>query len=250
MLKFDWNNNGKKDIFDQYMDMKVMSDISHDDTDDFDLEHEKDIDILDIDYLDDEEDKYSWRENYIFDYELDPEDYETEEEYVEALELERSNKNVSELSITKESLVKNQKNINVNNSKIYKFCKVKLDSINKQYDYLCGELEINVNDSVLVPFGKQNDNLEGIVVAVGKCLECAFSTSIDNMKCVLKVLNKVDNTLSITTEKPNDNIVYEDDYIKITLIKWEYHEYLLARRGGKFLFENKYEMVRLILLKQ
>ena len=242
MPKFDWNNNGKKDVFDQYIDMKVMSDESSDDIDDFDLVDE-DIDILDIDDLNDDEEKYTWRENYLFDYEIDPENYETEEEYLEALEIERSNKKVSELSITKESLVKNQTNTNINNSKIYKFCKVKLDSINKQYDYLCGDLEINVNDSVLIPFGKQNEHIKGTVVAVGKCLECAFNTSVNNMKCVLKVLNKADNSLSIINENVNNNIVYEDDYIKITLIKWEYHEYLFAGRGrgGKFLFENKYD---------
>ena len=243
MPEFDWNNNGKKDVFDQYMDMKVMSDESSDDTDDFDLDDE-DIDILDIDDLDDDEEKYTWRENYLFDYEIDPEDYETEEEYLEALEMERSNKKVSELSITKESSVKNQINTNMNNSKIYKFCKVKLDSIHKQYDYLCGDLEINVNDSVLIPFGKQNEHIKGTIVAVGKCLECAFNTSVDNMKCVLKVLNKVNNTLSIPAEKPTDNIVYEDDYIKISWIKWQRINYLLLggnALAGTFLFENKYD---------
>ena len=130
MPKFDWNNNGKKDIFDQYMDMKVMSNESYDvDTDDFDLDDKEDI--YDLEH---EENKYSWRESYIFDFELDPEDYETEEEYLEALELERSSKNVSELSIIKNSLAKNRTNTNINNSKIYKYCKVMLDSFNKQFE--------------------------------------------------------------------------------------------------------------------
>ena len=220
MPKFDWNNNGKKDVFDQYMDMKVMSDESSDDTDDFDLDDE-DVDILDIDDLDDDEEKYTWRENYLFDYEIDPEDYETEEEYLEALEMERSNKN---------------------DSKIYKYCKVQLDSINKQYDYLCGDLDINVNDSVLIPFGTKNEHIKGTVVAVGNCLECALNTSVDNMKCVLKVLNNSDNAMTVTTKKTNENVVYEDDYIKVSFIKWEYHDYLAGRaRAGTFLFENKYD---------
>ena len=240
MPKFDWNNNEKKDIFDQYIEMKVMSDKSYDDVDDFELETETDIDNLDC------EDECSWREKYIDDYDLDLEDYETEEDYLEALELERLNTNVLELNFTTNPTEKKQINTNVINSKIYKYCKVMLEPLKKQYDYLCGDLDINVNDRVLVPFGNNNKQFVGTIVAVGKCLSSALPCDISNMKSVIKLLNDneaVDNSLLTQKDYINDNLVYEDDFIKISIIKWRYNNYLVGGRArtGTFLFENKYD---------
>lgn len=64
MPKFDWNGNGKKDNFDRFMDMKIMSDLSKntddniddediiddfDDSDDLFEEESEDIENDDID---------------------------------------------------------------------------------------------------------------------------------------------------------------------------------------------------------
>ena len=95
----DWNKNKKKDIFDLFIDMKIMSDMSENsDIDDeyswrekyaFDYENDTDPDDYETEeeYLEAlEKEKYSWREDYDYDNKVDPEDYETEEEYLEALE--------------------------------------------------------------------------------------------------------------------------------------------------------------------
>ena len=96
MSGFDWNGNGSRDAFDSFMDMKIMSDTSSDNDDEIsdygdDAAHDflnDNSNYIESTFSCDENDNYSWRENYDYDFEhnIDPEDYETEEEYLEALE--------------------------------------------------------------------------------------------------------------------------------------------------------------------
>lgn len=90
--------SGMKDAFDNYMDMILSSGVNEssesiDDLSDFDDIDEhiaiyRNIFTSKEDSLDVEEEQYSWRENYDYDFDhnIDPDDYETEEEYLEALE--------------------------------------------------------------------------------------------------------------------------------------------------------------------
>ena len=241
MSGYDWNKNGKKDNFDRYMDMKVISSVSEgEDSDNFDID--EDVEDLDIYAVDIEDEEYSWRENYEYDFytDVNPEDYETEEEYLEALEQVRINKNINENNLVETISNKNQ-------TKVYSYCKIMFDILNEKYDYLYDGLNLNINDRVIVPFGKNNKQVVGTVIAVGSCLSSALPCDISCMKKVLKLLNDDANNviLSPTKEEFSDNnIVYEDDYIKISLVRWQRINYLLLggeALTGTFVFENKYD---------
>ena len=79
---FDFNGDGKEDLGEQWLGYKVLEDITKE-------EKEKDIDILDGGLFDsDDTSDHSWRLTCEDGFEsgLDPEDFETEAEYEEALE--------------------------------------------------------------------------------------------------------------------------------------------------------------------
>ena len=54
------------------------------------------------------------------------------------------------------------------------------------YYYLTGELELNVGDEVIVPFGQDNKEMIGIVVSVGKCYASAFPFDASKIKTVIR----------------------------------------------------------------
>lgn len=265
---------GMKDAFNSYMDMILSSgdkesSESIDDLSDFDdIDAGDDLDICRSifaakeDSLEsDEAEKYSWRENYDydFDYNIDPEDYETEEEYLDALEEAHLDVDKSEC-IAKQDLsgtisTEKQRKTNTDLSMIYDYCKVSVDRSNIQYDFLPGELELSISDRVLVPLGSDNKYAIGTVVAVGKCLSSVFPCDIKEMKTVVRLLDKHDNfqeqTTALKKDAKNDNLVYEDSYIKITFVKWAHQNYLVGghARTATFIFENKYDKRFCIYLK-
>lgn len=81
---FDFNDDGNIDILEEAVGLKIIEDIEKKCSGDY----EDDIDFDDDDYDDDDsDDKYEWRLYCVdgFEYGIDPEDYDTEEEYEEAL---------------------------------------------------------------------------------------------------------------------------------------------------------------------
>ena len=312
MPGFDWNGNGKRDALDSFMDMKIMSDASSDSDNGF-SDYDDDV-INDFPndssgsigstFMCDENDDYSWRENYDYDFEhnIAPEDYETEEEYLEALEeakidstsvlnqpqtIINSPYKVGEtilhnsfgvgvvaavksvgnefiLDINFQSLgrkqiftglaklstnpdeIKKAKCVNkvIDNSQVYDFCKVLIEGTNEPYYYLFNNMQVNINDYVEVPFGKSNSISNGIVVAVGNCLEKALPCRLENMKYVFKVINSAPCNIAHSSTKPSNqdaNVFFEDENIRVTFVKWERNCYLVGgyAKAGTFIFENK-----------
>ncbi len=82
---FDFNGDGKEDLGEQWIAHKIFEDCMKDEND------SDDSFLDDSDYSFDSEDKYAWRntceDGYM--YNVYPEDYDTEEEYMEALEEEK-----------------------------------------------------------------------------------------------------------------------------------------------------------------
>lgn len=84
---FDFNRDGKEDLGERWIAHKIfeecMKDEDEDDNDDSFFD--------DSDYSFDSEDKYSWRDTCVdgIEYNVYPEDYETEEEYIKALDEEK-----------------------------------------------------------------------------------------------------------------------------------------------------------------
>lgn len=252
--------SGIKNHFDNYIDMILSSGENNGDDssltfDDFDdMEDEKlnvcrEIFSAEYDSETDDTSNHSWRDEYEsdLDCDIDPSDYDTEEEYLEALDEANSNENISTVSSSMHSIrIDKQSNTNHDRVKIYNYCKVLIESSNKQSLYLSGKIDLDVGDQVVVPNGSDNADIVGTVIAVGKCFGYAFPCDINEIKPVIKLLSKSDiaNKSTGTSKKDfsRDNIIYEDDYIKVSFIKWEYHDYLAGRaRAGTFLFENKYD---------
>lgn len=307
--------SGMKDAFDNYMDMILSSGVNEtsesiDDLSDFadvdqDLDSYRNIFTSKESFSGvDEEEQYSWREDYDYDFDhnIDPDDYETEEEYLEALEeaqiistsvLPQTSTKISSpykvgqtvlhdsfgignivvvkpigqeflLDINFESvgikqiftryakLTSNPNEIerakqhhkdtaNGKDTQVYNYCKVYIEGVNDQYYYLVDDLELSVNDCVEVPFGKENTLSKAIVVAVGKCLSCIFPCDINDMKSVIRLLNKHDMTSLSKKCSNNDDLVYEDNCIKISFVKWERNCYLVGgyAKAATFIFENK-----------
>ena len=312
MAGFDWNGNGSRDAFDSFMDMKIMSDTSFDNDDEIsdygnDAAHDyfnDNSNYIESTFSCDENDNYSWRENYDYDFEhnIDPEDYETEEEYLEALEeaeidstsvlnrpqtiinspysvgqtivhesfgvgvitaikpvgnefiLDIDFQNLGRKQIftglakllTNPDEIEKAKRVNktADNPQVYDFCKVLIEGTNEPYYYLFNNMQLNINDSVEVPFGKNNNISKGIVVAVGNCLAKALPCDLENMKYVIRVINSAlcniaDN--STTDSNQDSNVFFEDENIRVTFVKWERNCYLVGgyAKAGTFIFENK-----------
>ncbi len=313
--------NGNNGFFDDYMDMVLSSggataaDESFNDftdSDEFDVELNEEFGINRNEYSSQEEyleavekAKYSWRENYEFDFEnnIDPDDYETEEEYLEALEEVTENipfkvcaqktnatksyvvgqtvlhktfgvgkivtatpvgkdfyleidfekigikkilssfanlsTNTTEIEAARQNVIRFN---NLTEEKTYRFCKVLVDDVEKPCYYLLDKVNVNIKDYVKVSYGDNNDILKGVVVSVGECLECALPCDIQEMKYVLDIIttnNDIHQEQNSETEE--SNTFFEDENLRMSLVKWERISYLVGGYSmtGTFIVENK-----------
>ncbi len=123
--------------------------------------------------------KYGWRQ-YIPTYKhkfADPSNYETVQEFNAAYQV----------AADKEYNNPTFKDHDSDDKNIYKFCKVELEEYpNNKYYYFPGTLALNIGDRVIVPFGRDNEEIYGIVVSVGECYGSVFPCAIENIKYVKK----------------------------------------------------------------
>lgn len=162
---------------------------------------------------------FSWRNKYK-DAPINPSTYATEEEYLDAVETkkfgwrkycsnrfgilatdfetrEEYNAAVSAAYEDERKRKIAEREADPTNMTIYKFCKVCVDYPNKPfYYYFPGNIQLEVGDKVIVPFGQTNKATEGIVMAVGECYGCALPCKIEHIKFIECKLN----------DNPNDDI--------------------------------------------
>ena len=128
------------------------------------------------------EKKYGWRRNCWNKFGIDPEAFETRDEYDIAIraEYERERKALEE-----------ERAPDPRDTRIYRFCKVSINYPDKPYYYyLTGEAELGVGDRVVVPFGIENEMKEAVVTSVGKCFGSAFPCRIEKVKTVAAKLRR------------------------------------------------------------
>lgn len=128
------------------------------------------------------EKKYGWRRNCWNKFGIDPEAFETRDEYDIAIraEYERERKALEE-----------ERAPDPRDTRIYRFCKVSINYPDKPYYYyLTGEAELEVGDRVVVPFGIENEMKEAVVTSVGKCFGSAFPCRIEKVKTVAAKLRR------------------------------------------------------------
>ena len=121
----------------------------------------------------------SWRKNAKNSVGIRPEDYRYKCEYDYA---------VSEAYKERDAQKKALKLERLSDDKVYAYCKVAINYPNKPYlYYFYKEMELKVGDFVIVPYGCENTETLGVVVALGKCLGMALPCSPDKIKHVKKV---------------------------------------------------------------
>ena len=126
------------------------------------------------------EDKYAWRKTVSPSKSslVNPLDYETVEEYDKAVRAAYYKIEEEKIQLRRNGYVKDN---------IFSFCRVDtMSSSNGVYYYSTGNLELNVGDEVVVPFGEENKETTGIVVSVGKCYGSAFPFEPTKIKTVIK----------------------------------------------------------------
>lgn len=122
--------------------------------------------------------KYRWRDFCSIRYGIDPKDYETRVEYDTAI---------------REAYAKEQEKraleraADPTNTTLYSFCKVGIKSTEKPfYYYFTGKLTLKVGDHVIVPFGRDNILTEAIVVSIGECFGSALPCKVELIKTVVR----------------------------------------------------------------
>ena len=215
MPGFDWNGNGKRDALDSFMDMKIMSDASSDSDNGF-SDYDDDV-INDFPndssgsigstFMCDENDDYSWRENYDYDFEhnIAPEDYETEEEYLEALE-----------------------EAEIDSASVLRYSHASINSLYKVGQTILHD-SFGIGDIVAVN-----------IVGNELLLDINFQ-NIGIKKIFTRYARLTTNPIEIEKVKQKNNVFFEDENIRISFVKWERNCYLVGgyARAGTFIFENK-----------
>ena len=129
-----------------------------------------------------EKNKYIWRQHCVRRYDLDPENYETRDEYEAAVSLARLQERYEKEKVLYQS---------PDSTKLCQFCIVSIDFPRKPYYYYFpGNETVAVGDKVLVPFGANNEEKIGVVVYVGECYAASLPCPIDKMKTVIRKLKE------------------------------------------------------------
>ena len=86
----DWNRNGRMDAVDHFIIHEmIMNGVGTGNSFGSVASGRRNKREVDHDHYSDGRDDYAWREDYDGEYDVDPEDYETDEEYLEALDEEK-----------------------------------------------------------------------------------------------------------------------------------------------------------------
>ena len=86
----DWNRNGRMDAVDHFIIHEmILNGVAADKSFGSVASGRRNKREVDYDHYFDSRDDYEWREDYDGEYDVDLEDYETEEEYLEALDEEK-----------------------------------------------------------------------------------------------------------------------------------------------------------------
>ncbi len=124
--------------------------------------------------------KYSWRKYSSNRFGIDPNDYETREDY---------NAAVNQAYSEERAARQRDYDADKTNTTLYSFCKVATDFPNRPFlYYLTGKIKLKTGDKVLVPLGNNNEKTEGIVVAVGECFGASFPCPVSKLKTVLCIV--------------------------------------------------------------
>jgi len=127
--------------------------------------------------------KYGWRKYCSNRFGIDPANFETRNEYDAAINAEYAKEREARTKARDADPI---------NMDVYHFCKVR---VSEYYDapyyyYFTGDLQLDVGDYVMVPFGRDNSPTKARVMSVGNCYGCAFPCHVSKIKTVEKKLER------------------------------------------------------------
>ncbi|MGN1123502.1 MAG: hypothetical protein ACI4RR_04100, partial [Eubacterium sp.] len=137
--------------------------------------------------------KYEWREWYEDEdlYGLDLNAFETQDEFEQALQsriLESTQKERDRKLKEKEqgSEEKRKSEDIANDKSIYTYCGVMLSYSSQPYCFLTEDETIQIGDTVIVPVGEKPNELKGTVVSVGKYTRIAVPYPLEKTKKIIR----------------------------------------------------------------
>ena len=137
-----------------------------------------------------EERKHSWRKYCNNRFGISPLDFETRVEYDQAIREAYQKEREEKIA---------ERRADPNNMRLFKFCKVATDYPEKPfYYYFYGDLDVQVGDKVVVPFGHNNKETDGVVMALGECFGCAFPCRVSEIKTVLRKIKRDNNQSKVS----------------------------------------------------
>ena len=145
------------------------------------------------DYLDAlNEAKYEWRQWYPSadenEYGLDVNDFETEDEFRAAMDA----KEQEELEAQRQAAMRKQRALQEELAKdgtVYTYCGVLLPGISRPFFYRTNDKTIQIGDTVIVPYGYNNQETEGTVVSVGQYAKLAVPYPVEKTKMIIRKKN-------------------------------------------------------------
>lgn len=134
--------------------------------------------------------KYGWRRwhSEAKRYGIDVNAYETEDEYNEILRKKRE----EEREARRTPKPQNDP-LAATDKTIYNFCSVVFNASNQPYTYLTGEVDVKIGDIVVVPVGNEGKEVVATVVSTSQHMRLTAPYPVDRAKKIIKKVEPADN---------------------------------------------------------
>ena len=99
---------------------------------------------------------------------------------------EETRKQCREEELQRQSVKQAQTQASIDDKTIYTYCGVLLPFSNRAFSYRTEDDTIQIGDGVIVPVGRDNEEMEGKVVSVGKYARAGVPYPVEKTKFILK----------------------------------------------------------------
>lgn len=152
---------------------------------------EKDIAVY-IDFVETECEQYAytrknaWRNTVPSgeEYGIDPVDFDTEQEYLDALNAEVNDASQPET----DEILNEQEKIEkyVSDKTVYTYCGVLIPFSSRPYSFRTDDNSIKIGDTVIVPVGENDKEMKGRVVSIGQYLRLSAPYPVEKTKLIIR----------------------------------------------------------------
>jgi hypothetical protein len=140
------------------------------------------------------EEKYGWRKWYISseNYGLNVENFESEQEYEEALNTKAEEERQKEHEKRQQERIAEQAldQSYAEDKTVYIYCGVLLPFSSRPYSFRTEDDTMQLGDTVIVPVGKDEKEMKGTVVSIGKYLRLGVPFPVERTKFILRKVDE------------------------------------------------------------